>query len=183
MHDDEPPPVARRSSSRGSHASLPPAHNAACPWPIIAAVPCGTSCPISSRSASPCVNPIQYGCTGMDAAALKRDFGASLTFMGGLDTIGLIPRGTAAKCMPQHAHLIDTMTADGGGFILAASHTIPPETPVANIFAMYAAAGITRRRDLRYTPPRSVRSRRLTVSPLDACRPAARLKTPGKAVS
>ena len=36
------------------------------------------------------------------------------------------------------------MTDDGGGYILAASHTIPPETPTDNIFAMYAEAGITR---------------------------------------
>lgn len=89
------------------------------------------------------LNPIQYGCTGMDAAALKRDFGASLTFMGGLDTIGLIPRGSASDVFAATRDLIGTMTTDGGGFILAASHTIPPETPIANIFAMYAAAGIT----------------------------------------
>jgi uroporphyrinogen-III decarboxylase len=36
------------------------------------------------------------------------------------------------------------MTADGGGYILAASHTIPPETPDENIFAMYEVAGISR---------------------------------------
>jgi hypothetical protein len=36
------------------------------------------------------------------------------------------------------------MTAGGGGYILAASHTIPPETPDENIFAMYAEAGISR---------------------------------------
>jgi hypothetical protein len=35
------------------------------------------------------------------------------------------------------------MTADGGGYILAASHTIPPETPDENIFAMYAEAGLS----------------------------------------
>ena len=40
--------------------------------------------------------------------------------------------------------LIDGMTADGGGYILAASHTIPPETPEENIFAMYSEAGINR---------------------------------------
>jgi uroporphyrinogen decarboxylase len=89
------------------------------------------------------LNPIQHGCAGMDAAGLKRDFGASLTFMGGLDTIGLIPRGSPAEVYAATRELIDIMTADGGGFILAASHTIPPETPIANIFAMYAAAGIT----------------------------------------
>lgn len=89
------------------------------------------------------LNPIQYGCAGMDAAALKRDFGSALTFMGGLDTIGLIPRGSASEVYAATRDLIEIMTADGGGFILAASHTIPPETPIANIFAMYAAAGIT----------------------------------------
>ena len=36
------------------------------------------------------------------------------------------------------------MTTGGGGYILAASHTIPPETPNDNIFAMYAAAGLSR---------------------------------------
>ena len=36
------------------------------------------------------------------------------------------------------------MTADGGGYILAASHTIPPETPLDNIFALYEAAGISK---------------------------------------
>jgi uroporphyrinogen-III decarboxylase len=40
--------------------------------------------------------------------------------------------------------LIQGMTAGGGGYILAASHTIPPETPDKNIFAMYAEAGISR---------------------------------------
>jgi hypothetical protein len=36
------------------------------------------------------------------------------------------------------------MTTDGGGFILAASHTVPPETPMENIFAMYHEAGLPR---------------------------------------
>ena len=30
------------------------------------------------------------------------------------------------------------------GCILAASHTVPPETPDENIFAMYDAAGVTK---------------------------------------
>ena len=40
--------------------------------------------------------------------------------------------------------LLDGMCAGGGGYILAASHTISPETPDENIFAMYEVAGITR---------------------------------------
>jgi hypothetical protein len=36
------------------------------------------------------------------------------------------------------------MTSGGGGYILAASHTIPPETPDDNIFAIYEQAGISK---------------------------------------
>jgi uroporphyrinogen-III decarboxylase len=42
------------------------------------------------------------------------------------------------------AELLEGMTADGGGYIFAASHTVPPETPDDNIFAMYDEAGITK---------------------------------------
>ena len=42
------------------------------------------------------------------------------------------------------ASLIETMSDGDGGYILAASHTVPPETPDDNIFAMYRAAGISR---------------------------------------
>ncbi len=88
------------------------------------------------------LNPIQFGCPGMEAKSLKAEFGAHLTFMGGVDTQDLLPHGTPDAVYRATTELIETMTSDGGGFILAASHTVPPETPDANIFAMYAAAGI-----------------------------------------
>jgi uroporphyrinogen decarboxylase len=90
------------------------------------------------------LNPIQCNCTGMDAAELKKEFGSHLTFMGGVDTQELLPTATADEVRRVTRKLIDVMTADGGGYILAASHTIPPETPIDNIFAMYHEAGITR---------------------------------------
>jgi uroporphyrinogen decarboxylase len=80
----------------------------------------------------------------MDALELKREFGSKLSFMGGVDTQDLLPNGTADEVRRATRRLIDGMTADGGGFILAASHTIPPETPMENIFAMYAEAGLSR---------------------------------------
>ena len=80
----------------------------------------------------------------MDPLELKREFGASLAFMGGVDTQGLLPFASATEVRRSTERLIDGMTAGGGGFILAASHTIPPETPDANIFALYEAAGIPR---------------------------------------
>jgi uroporphyrinogen decarboxylase len=90
------------------------------------------------------LNPIQCNCPGMDPAELKREFGSDLTFMGGVDTQDLLPRATADEVYGETCRLIEEMTSDGGGYILAASHTVPPETPSENIFAMYEAAGLTR---------------------------------------
>jgi uroporphyrinogen decarboxylase len=90
------------------------------------------------------LNPIQCNCPGMDPLELKREFGAALSFMGGVDTQELLPHGTVAEVQRATRRLIDGMTGDGGGYILAASHTIPLETPLENIFAMYAEAGLGR---------------------------------------
>ncbi|MBI5091357.1 MAG: hypothetical protein HZB26_02825 [Candidatus Hydrogenedentes bacterium] len=90
------------------------------------------------------LNPIQCNCPGMDPLELKREFGKDLTFMGGVDTQELLPTGTAREVRQATERLIEGMTSDGGGYILAASHTVPPETPDDNIFAMYAAAGLTK---------------------------------------
>ena len=80
----------------------------------------------------------------MEPESLKSEFGKDLSFMGGVDTQELLPRGTPVEVRRSAEHLIETMTSDGGGFIFAASHSIPPETPLENIFALYEAAGITR---------------------------------------
>jgi len=89
------------------------------------------------------LNPIQSNCPGMDPAELKAEFGGDLSFMGGLDTQHLLPEGTPAQVFRATKELIEVMTDGGGGFILAASHSVPPETPLDNIFAMYEAAGVS----------------------------------------
>jgi len=88
------------------------------------------------------LNPVQGNCPGMNPAALKREFGESLAFMGGVDTQELLPKGTVQEIQREVSNLIEVMST-GGGYILAASHTIPPETPLDNIFAMYSAAGVS----------------------------------------
>jgi uroporphyrinogen decarboxylase len=90
------------------------------------------------------LNPVQAGCPGMDPLELKREFGDSLAFMGGVDTQRLLPFASPAEVRKATERLIDGMTAGGGGYILAGSHTIPPETPDENIFALYEVAGIGR---------------------------------------
>ena len=90
------------------------------------------------------LNPIQGNCPGMNPLELKKEFGRNLAFMGGVDTQGLLPTGSAAEVYRETRRLLEGMTADGGGYILAASHTVPPETPSENMFALYRAAGVTR---------------------------------------
>jgi uroporphyrinogen decarboxylase len=90
------------------------------------------------------LNPIQSNCPGMDPFELKKEYGGELSFMGGVDTQSLLPTGSADEVYRATVRLREGMTADGGGYILAASHAVPPETPLENIFAMYSAAGVTR---------------------------------------
>ena len=90
------------------------------------------------------LHPIQPNCSGMNPKDLKRDFGEHLSFIGGLDTQYLIPYGSREEVRVKTEQLIETMTSDGGGYILAASHTVPPETPVENIIAIYEAVGYSR---------------------------------------
>jgi uroporphyrinogen decarboxylase len=90
------------------------------------------------------LNPIQCNCPGMNPLELKKEYGKDLAFMGGVDTQGILPSGTEHQVRKATAELLEGMTSDGGGYIFAASHTIPPETPDDNIFAMYDEAGITK---------------------------------------
>jgi uroporphyrinogen decarboxylase len=90
------------------------------------------------------LNPVQASCPGMDPLDLKREFGSVLSFMGGVDTQYLLPLGTETEVRRATTRLLEEMTCDGGGYILAAAHSIPPETPDANIFAMYEEAGVSR---------------------------------------
>jgi len=108
---------------------------------------CGTIWPIISdliEIGIDVLNPVQCNCPGMNPLELKREFGRDLAFIGGVDTQGVLPHGTAAQVRQATAELLEGMTSDGGGYILAASHTVPPETPDENIFAMYAEAGVSR---------------------------------------
>jgi len=95
------------------------------------------------------LNPVQGNCPGMDPLELKREYGSRLAFMGGIDTQHLLVRGTAAEVRRQAGRLLEGMTRDGGGYILAASHTAAPETPHENLMALYEAAGLPARALLR----------------------------------
>jgi uroporphyrinogen decarboxylase len=86
------------------------------------------------------LNPIQWRCPGMEAAGLKRDFGARLCFHGAIDNQETLPHGTAQDVRAEVRYMIDTLANDGTGYILAPCHNIQSITPLENILAMYDEA-------------------------------------------
>ena len=85
------------------------------------------------------LNPIQHVCPGMEMAGLKRDFGASLCFHGGVDNQDVLPHGSVADVQREVRDCMAQL-GPGGGYILAPCHNIQPVTPTENIVAMYETA-------------------------------------------
>jgi len=75
----------------------------------------------------------------MEPERLKRDFGERICFLGGIDIQRLLPFGTPEE-VKKGVRRVISILAPGGGYILAPSHNIEPETPPENIVAMYEAA-------------------------------------------
>ena len=86
------------------------------------------------------LNPIQWRCPGMEIEALKRDFGGSMCFHGGIDNQQTLPFGSAADVRAEVRRCIDVLAADGTGYVVAPCHNIQANTPVENILAMYDEA-------------------------------------------
>lgn len=82
------------------------------------------------------LNPIQTDSPGMEPVALKEKFGRRLTFHGGIDIIKTLPQGTIAQVQQEVKARIEILGQDGG-YIMCSSHHIQPDTPLANVLAMY----------------------------------------------
>lgn len=82
------------------------------------------------------LNPVQVDAVGMDPQRLKDTFGDRLCFHGGIDIIKTLPRGTVDDVRAEVRERIRVL-GKNGGYILASSHHIQSDTPLANIFAMY----------------------------------------------
>lgn len=85
------------------------------------------------------LDPIQPGAAGMEAEALKCQFGQRLAFHGGIDEQRLLPRGSPAEVRQEVRRLLD-LFADDGGYIVCPAHAVQPDTPVENIVALYEEA-------------------------------------------
>jgi uroporphyrinogen decarboxylase len=85
------------------------------------------------------LNPVQTTAAGMEPVALKRDFGADLSFWGGgVDTQSVLPRGTPAEVRDDVRRNVDAL-APGGGFVFCAVHNIQADVPPENVLAMVEA--------------------------------------------
>jgi uroporphyrinogen decarboxylase len=85
------------------------------------------------------LNPIQPDAKGMDLAQIKAAYGDRLSFHGGVDINQTLPRGTPEEVAAEVRERVQVLGA-GGGYILCSSHHLQPDTPVANVLAMYASA-------------------------------------------
>ena len=83
------------------------------------------------------LNPIQPGASEMDPRRLKDEFGSRLTFHGGIDIVGVLPRGTPETVADEVRRYVDVL-GEAGGYVLCSSHHIQAGTPIENVLAMYA---------------------------------------------
>jgi len=85
------------------------------------------------------LNPIQTSAGKMsNLAELKKRYGTRLTFCGAIDTHHILPFGSPQQVRQEVQRVIETLER-GGGYLLAAVHTIMDETPPENILAMVDA--------------------------------------------
>ncbi len=82
------------------------------------------------------LNPIQPSATNMEPESLKRDFGSSIRFHGGLDVQRLLPFESAEK-VSREAERVARILGAGGGYIFATAHNMQAFTPPQNICAAF----------------------------------------------
>ncbi len=85
------------------------------------------------------VNPVQVSAHGMEPERLKREFGAEMTFWGGIDSQRVLPFGTPDEVRREVQRMIERMAVDGG-FVLNSVHNIQNDVAPANIVAMFDEA-------------------------------------------
>lgn len=86
---------------------------------------------------------LQFDARGMDPARLKREFGARLSFQGGVSVQRTLPFGAPADVRAEVEHLVCTL-GRGGGYILGPAHSIQAGTPPENVVAMFETAAVVR---------------------------------------
>jgi uroporphyrinogen decarboxylase len=87
------------------------------------------------------LEPVQTTAVGMDPAVLTRDFGADLTFYGGVDSQRVLPQGSPEDVRVEVHRLVDTL-GSGGRYVLSSCHFLLEDVPARNVLAMFDEARI-----------------------------------------
>jgi uroporphyrinogen decarboxylase len=82
------------------------------------------------------LDPLQPNARDMAPARLKAEFGERLAFHGGIDIVETLPLKPPAEVIAEVTDRVQVM-GENGGYILASSHHIQPDTPLENVLAMY----------------------------------------------
>lgn len=82
---------------------------------------------------------------GLEPERLKAAWGSELLFHGGIDTQGVLPFGDIEDVRRETRHYIDTLAADGTGYILMASQAFEGDVPLENIEALYTVSRVPER--------------------------------------
>jgi uroporphyrinogen decarboxylase len=86
------------------------------------------------------LNPVQSGSGKLgNLPEVKRRYGTNLAFCGAIDTQHVLPTGTPDEVRTEVRRAIGAL-GPGGGYLLAAVHTIMNEVPPENVLAMVDAA-------------------------------------------
>jgi uroporphyrinogen decarboxylase len=92
---------------------------------------------------------VEIGLTGLNPVQpevlehdwLRASFGGRLAFYGGVSTQTVLPRGTPAEVRAAVADCRAGLAPDGTGLILAPSHRLMTDIPMANVDALLEAFG------------------------------------------
>lgn len=81
------------------------------------------------------LNPIQAAGKMANLEELKRRYGKNLVFCGGIDTQRLLPEASPGQVAAE-VRRVSSILGKGGGYLLAAVHTIMDDTPPENILQL-----------------------------------------------
>ena len=82
---------------------------------------------------------VQVQAVGNDPRELKRKYGRSITFYGGISTQTTLPNGSPEDVRQEVRERV-TVLGERGGYIVGSDHGILPDVPLENVLAMYDEA-------------------------------------------
>ncbi len=85
---------------------------------------------------------LQPRADGMDMTQIKKEFGARLSFHGGVDIQHTMPHGSPQEVQAEVQERCRIL-GKGGGYILSTAHYIQNDTPIENIMAFYSTPRTT----------------------------------------